>query len=53
MPQQGATGPEKVGVGVGLCFQCRDAPDGYHINFFSPTDQREDMLLSEFEAMRG
>lgn len=84
MLQQGATGPEKVGVGVGLYFQCRDAlavyreaasrglqtvrepqvgnggwevsfrdPDGYHINFFSPTDQPEDMLLSEFEAMPG
>jgi lactoylglutathione lyase len=69
--------PEKVGVGVSVCFQCQDAlqiyrevtsrgieakrpfvgngmwvtllsdPDGYQIEFESPTDMQEETVLSE------
>ena len=72
---------EKLGNGVAIYFQCRDAlaiyreaasrgihaaleprvgnfawevffvdPDGYKINFSSPTDLPEETLLSEFEV---
>lgn len=73
----GGAPPEKVGVGVSICFQCKDAlaiyrearsrgiraktpfvgnamwvtslqdPDGYKIDFESPTDVAEETVYSE------
>ena len=74
------TPPEKLGVGVSICFQCKDAlaiyreaksrgipakrpfvgngmwvtamtdPDGYRVEFESPTDAPEESVLPESEA---
>ncbi len=71
---------EKLGVGVSICFQCKDAvelyrqfssrgiqarepfvgnnmwvtvlsdPDGYTLDFESPTDAPEEMTLSQWES---
>jgi lactoylglutathione lyase len=60
---------EKLGAGVSICFQCKDAvelyrrfssrgiqalepfdPDGYKLDFESPTDAPEEMTLSPWES---